>query len=353
MIKVGSEREIKFDTSLRKKLFDFDLSNYETVQFAFKNKQYKIYKNFNLSIFTDSYCNADCKFCCAKLRYEQEKIEFSRNQNYFEDYFKRLDALLAKVRPLNPSISITGGEPTLSVKFARILELLDKYDFRKKVITTNGSNLLCKAKGSNKTCLELLNECRFDHLNISRTSYDDVANNTEMRFNNEDHTFSNADMETVVELLKKMDSKMRIRMSCILLNRGISSLDEIKKYVDFYKKLGVDNFVFRDLMVYDEKTVNKCIMEYYKEKRIDLYDLYEKFDADSEFKKMLNILGYYYYTEIFEYNGCTVATEKADLQKEYEVLRDEEDSIYELIFHPNGNLCASWTQDEKVIEYEA
>ena len=53
------------------------------------------------------------------------------------------------LKPLNPSISITGGEPTIDNKLCEILKIIDEHNYRKRVITTNGNLLL--EKRENKT----------------------------------------------------------------------------------------------------------------------------------------------------------------------------------------------------------
>ena len=61
MIKVGEEREIKFDEKLRyDRQKDYDITNYESIPYEFKSGKRDVYKNFNFSIFIDDYCNADC-----------------------------------------------------------------------------------------------------------------------------------------------------------------------------------------------------------------------------------------------------------------------------------------------------
>lgn len=343
-IKVGEDRQLVFDRTLRKNLFNFDISDYETVDF----NGFNLYKNFNFSIFTDSYCNADCPFCCAKLRYEQECKRFCRNKDYTEQYFKRLEYILNTIKPFNPSISITGGEPTLSPKIFRIIDLVDKIGFRKKVITTNGAGLFRKDDNGVHLIQRLIN-AKFDHLNISRAHYDDAKNNEMMKFNNEDHQSTDNDVKDAVNVIKANNSNMKIRMSCILAKGFIDNIDKIKTYIDHYQNIGIEDFVFRDLMIYDERSINKSIKDFYDKSRIDLYDMYEIFDTHPEFRPFLNILGYYYYTELFKYQNSTVATEKADLQREYEVFKSDTKNIYEMIFHPNGNLCSTWNDDEGVI----
>ena len=78
MIKVGKEREITFDKSLRyKRQEQYDIQEYERVPVPFLEGR-SVYKNFNLSIFVDDKCNADCQFCVAQLRYEHRGLLYSK-----------------------------------------------------------------------------------------------------------------------------------------------------------------------------------------------------------------------------------------------------------------------------------
>ena len=185
MKKVGEEREIKFDKSLRyARQKDYDVKDYERVPYHFKDAGDKqVYKNFNFSIFVDDICNADCKFCVAQLRYAHRNILYNKvHIKNKREYLRRLEEVLKVVRPLNPSVSITGGEPTISPILTDVLKLIDKYGFRKRTITTNGSGLFNIQDGD--TILNNLIKYHWDHLNISRTSYDDNINRKIMRYEN-------------------------------------------------------------------------------------------------------------------------------------------------------------------------
>ena len=144
---------------------DFDINNKQLIDFEFEGKKKKVYNNCNLSIFVDDYCNADCKFCVAQLRYENISKAYEKPKiDDDSEYFRRLDEVLSYIEPLNVSVSITGGEPTVSPRLIKILELIDKHNMRKRVITTNGSYLLNKI--NEKTVLDYLIENKFDHFEL-------------------------------------------------------------------------------------------------------------------------------------------------------------------------------------------
>lgn len=349
MKKVGIEREIVFDKSLRyKRQADYDINEYETIDANFKDAgNKKVYKNFNFSIFIDDVCNANCKFCVAQLRYEHRSLVFKKGciKNK-KEYLRRLEEILKIVRPLNPSVSITGGEPTISPILTDVLKLVDKYNFRKRTITTNGSGLFNLQDGD--TILNNLIKYNWNHLNISRTSYDDELNKKIMRYDLEKEYCSMNDLKKILDVVNK--SKLEHRISCLLLKESVNSVKEIKKYVDELSKIGANNFIFRELMDYDHKAVNKEKIEYCDANKIKLNDIWEDFEKYPELKPYLNIVGYYYYVEIYKYMNCTIASESANLNQQYVEKEKNPDMVYEMVFHTNGNLCGGWIDNEEILD---
>lgn len=339
-IKVGSDRVINFDKQLR---YDrqkyYNVFEYETVPYRDK----KVYKNFNFSIFIDDYCNADCKFCVAQLRYEHRHLIYKKEKLDYDDYMRQLETVLKEIRHLNPSISITGGEPTMSPKLLDVLKMVDKYDYRKRCITTNGSHLLDIVNG--KTIIEHLIKYNLAHLNISRVSENEEVNKRVMRYNSEEGYCSNDMLKDILAITNK--SSLSHRISCLLIKDIVDSVEKIKNYINFYSSIGADNFIFRQLMNYSQDAINKEKIDYCNEHNVELNEIWEQ--MDDEFIPYLNILGYYYYVEIYKYRGLTVASESADLNQQYKEFAKHPDVIYEMIYHPNGNLCGSWVDKDKVL----
>lgn len=348
IIKVGADRDIKFDKSLRlPRQENYDIQQYEHIEADFKDAGHKkVYKNFNFSIFIDDYCNADCKFCVAQLRYANKNLAFCKGHIDGDNYLKRLDEVLKIVRPLDPSVSITGGEPTLSPILTDVLQMVDSYNFRKRTITSNGSGLFNIQNGS--PIIDNLIKYKWDHLNISRAHYNDDMNRKIMRFNTEKEYCT---MEQIGDILTHIkDTNLKHRISCLLLKEGINSVAEIKNYVDFYSRLGANNYIFRELMDYDHKACNSEKLEYINANKIKLNDIWNDFEKFPEFDPYLNILGYYYYVEIYKYLGNTIASESANLEQQYAEKAKNPDMVYEMVFHTNGNLCGSWIDQDEVLD---
>lgn len=346
MIKVGKEREIKFDKSLRyKRQEQYNIQEYECIPVPFLENR-NVYKNFNLSIFVDDKCNADCRFCVAQLRYEHRGLLYSKEHIINDDdYMGTLRSVLEKVRPLNPSISITGGEPTISKRLVPIIKLVAELGFRKRTITTNGSGLFRIVEG--KSILQHLIDCEFDHLNISRVSVDEELNHTIMRYEKNTEYCSNEMIKKIADYI--IGSKLKIRMSCLLLKESVCTVEGIKEYVDFYHSYGIDNFIFRQLMDYDHLAVNQEKINYCDKNKVDLNDIWKEMEGFPEIEPYLNLVGYYYYVEIYKYHGCTIASESANLEQQYVEKNENKNIIYEMVFHTNGALAGSWVPTEDIL----
>jgi organic radical activating enzyme/uncharacterized membrane protein YgcG len=114
----------------------------------------------NFSIVLPGGCNAKCGFCFAGA----EKKALPINT-----YIKGLKETLDALPDVFTSVSITGGEPTLSRYFVPVLTLLAgmRDRFQKIVLTTNGTHLSKYIDNISGVV---------DHLNLSRHHHDDAEN---------------------------------------------------------------------------------------------------------------------------------------------------------------------------------
>lgn len=222
---------------------------------------------------------------------------------------------------------------------------MNKYNIRKRTITTNGSALLREVKG--KKIIDYLIDAKLDHLNISKAHYNESINKSIMHYQCGEYC-SNEDLAKIIPYA--LSKNVRPRLSSLLLADGIHDLNGIVEYIEFYKNLGIDNIIFRELMDYDEVTmINKEKVEYCKRNKVRLNDVWQEVDKDSRFVPVKNILGYYYYVEIYNYKGVDVCSESADLRVQKNEKDKNSDIVYEMVFHPNGNLNGSWVEDEDIL----
>lgn len=352
-MKVGADRILRLDPKERaERHARYNVRDYDLVPASFKDsKDRELYKNFNFSIFIDDFCNASCSFCVAELRYETRDLYYNKKKLFSNrdqtEYFARLREVLELVRPFDPSVSVTGGEPTISPRFPEVARLLDEYDFRKRVVTTNGTGFFRRMPGESLTNAELIAKHRFDHVNVSRAAFDEEVNSKLMKYKGRTRT-SLDDLERIVSFLR--ESPASLRLSCVLTESGVNSFSALKEYVKSFSGLGVDNFIFRELMTPSAGDVNTEIIDWCDGERVALADLWPSFDADPEFTPVTSLLGYYYYVEVWRYLSTTVTTEAADMGQQYEEKDANADVIYETVFHENGNLTASWVDDEDILD---
>lgn len=336
---------LKFQPYRERRQELFNLEDYTFIPFDFEGKLRRVYSNVNLSIFVDDYCNANCKFCVAQLRYENKGKMYKKYKIQSDrEYFDRLNYVLKYLRPLNPSVSITGGEPTKSHRLVPILEMIEKYRYRKRTITTNGSGLFDVVGG--KTILQHITDNHFQHLNISKAHFDEDINRKIMQYEN--GYCSNEDIAKIA-IYSKVHN-LRPRMSCLLLKEGINDKDGMIQYLNFFQNLGIDNVIFRESMDFDEKNMlNKRKMEYLKENKVKLNDIWKIIDKDDRFTPIRNLLGYYYYVEVYKFKEVDMVSESANLVKLYEEKEKAQNTVFEMIFHPNGNLNGSWEDKEDIL----
>ena len=112
----------------------------------------------------------------------------------------------------------------------------------------------------------------------------------------------------------------------------------------------IDNVIFRETMDYDEQAMkNHDKMAYLKENKVYLNDIWKCIDKDNRFTPVKQLLGYYYYVEVYKYQGIDMVSESANLVKLYEQKQIANDVVFEMIFHPNGNLNGSWVDNEDIL----
>jgi len=168
----------------RRKYAAFDLTRTSTaqkaVEFSLAGTPVRVYANANLSIYSAQTCNAKCAFCVEELRPASRGTELTRQKVVEQNdavYFEKMARTLRDLKPLNPSVSVTGGEPSKDPRLPTILKTLAEHGARKRTMTTNASGLLDVHEGH--TNLDWLIDTRVQHLNISR-AHPECATNAKL-----------------------------------------------------------------------------------------------------------------------------------------------------------------------------
>ncbi len=299
----------------------------------------EVYANANFSIYSAQVCNARCRFCVEELRPASRGRVLEQQRTIEADdglYFDALERSLAALRPLQPTISITGGEPSKDPRLARILELCARFPSKRRSLTSNGSGLLDVHAGAR--LIDRIVAGGVQHLNISRAHPDHEHNARLMVFR------EGLSVEQLREVVATASAGgCRVRLSCVLVERAIDSLAGIRSYLDFAESIGVDNVIFRQLMHVDRATVAENFVVAFSDlRRTKLEPILDAISDAPDFAFQRQIVGYYYYVEVWRYRGIDVVFEEADLAQLERTKRTMPGIVHELIFHPNAKLASTW-----------
>ena len=326
----------------RRKSAAFELANSTgggTVPIELWGRSHRVYANANLSIYSAQECNARCSFCVEELRPASRGTALSLQKRYERDdgrYFDHMRQVLEALRPLDPSVSVTGGEPSKDPRLPRILRTLAAWKARKRTLTTNGSGLLDVVDG--ERVVDWLVATGVRHLNISRAHPDHDRNACLMRFRD---GLSDPQLENVITSARR--GGVRVRLSCVLLEEAIDRLSRMVEYLEYAERIGVDNVIFRQLMKTDPSTVERNhVVRYSDRRRVCLETILDQVSKDSRFRFQSQIVGYYYYVEVWRFSGIDVVFEEADLGQLERSKRTMPGVVHELVFHPNAQLASTW-----------
>ena len=195
-----------------------------TVTIDLWGKPAEVYANANLSIYSAQTCNARCAFCVEELRPAARGVSLATQKVVERDdtrYFTALRDVLNALKPLNPSMSVTGGEPSQDARLPRILRTLQAayaQGARKRTVTTNGSGLLDQRDG--RRVIDWIADTGVAHLNISRAHWDDRVNARLMRYRS-DASPDAAALREIVACAKLGGTRVRLLKGAPGADNGI------------------------------------------------------------------------------------------------------------------------------------
>lgn len=188
----------------------------------------------NLTVLLPGKCNAKCDFCFWNRDFGRDKTS-----GFVEKAMKQIEKLPSRFR----TISISGGEPTLSPVFAEFMIALAGYQratgrFQRVVLTTNGVCLESK--------LHIVSQV-VDHINISRHHFDDKENCEVFQTNS---VPSSGDLRLLVK--KLAGTVLDLTFNCVISDDKKFSAKQMKEriafieqYVAWASKIGANAVSFR------------------------------------------------------------------------------------------------------------
>lgn len=119
------------------------------------------------------------------------------------------------------------------------------------------------------------------NINISRMMIDQKKSDEIFGYKN----ITNTDIEKLALFFKTNNAEMRL--SCNIMKNGISNMNSLLDYVDFYSNIGIDSVIFRELVGYNE---------------IKMQDLLQI----DKFKFIKQLYGEFYTVDVYEYKDFIV-----------------------------------------------
>lgn len=290
-------------------------------------------------------CSANCDFCSEKL-VRNGKVMVCDEQ--CPDYVDRLRQVFDWLRNRPVFLSLSGKEPSESVELLEIItEEAVKFINSGGVITDKVmySNLsgFCKEK---QRLLKVISDIELTRIECSRHHYDEDMNQSIVNFKTGESIKRNDVFQSVV---RELNQYVPMKMVCVLQKKGISTIQEILRYLEFAKETGVREVVFRELAMFDDAVDAGVTTKYIIDNRIELMEIL-KVLSPAQFSCVHIIEGYYYYSFQYRYKDMCVSFEMSDYE---EMIRKHYgNQLYKLILYPNGTLCKDWNMEGEISLYE-
>lgn len=295
-------------------------------------------------------CSARCRFCSETLREEGLTGRMAAALRPGPHYFAHLRAALALLEGVSLSYSLSGLESTDDPDW--LLELLATLDNPAKgpkvedsVMYSNGAGLVEHAG----RLLPALAAFGLSAIEWSRHHDAEEANQRIMRFRAGQRV---AGQEAFQEAVAQVNSRIPVRLVCVVQHGGIATPDDVVRYIDWAHGLGVATVIFREFSELPASYRDNAAHRYINSTRVSVEELLEACMADRRFRERHQPLaltsGYYFWNARWQTaNQQEVIFEKSN----YATMLAHESSglVYKLVFHANAHLCAGWQPDHHVL----
>lgn len=349
------------------------LDKWEAGKYGKKKKKEKKVREIpnelrNFTAILPVTCNADCSFC------PEKEMENKAPQKEWQD---KLIAAIKTHGHRVDHVSISGGEPTLRMKylFETIDQIQTKAHMYKVGLTSNGQFL--EKPNQLLTFLDLntneMLESKLSHLNISMHSFDREKANKIMGVN---YTWT---LEDLARFRRQLGRKLSFHINFVINEQNIDNIEwEFHQANEFMKENQWIDVVFR--VDYNNKKLNKELRKYglavqaaREAKRLFGQKATLPEIKEPKLIKLFNsIFDGSYYDDLFEETvpgfGDTFTTacpscfthRSTDLGNSFAYLKassyepnEDEEEYTEMVFHMDGGLYFDWSRKEPVPEVKA
>lgn len=320
------------------------------VERALRGRPWKLRPGLTFTPYANpTRCNAHCAFCSEELsRIDADRLSAHTVIDDYDRYFSALDRALAELTGFEMGLSLSGLETTSEPEWLlRLLRLLDAHPalFASRVLYTNASGL-----ATDPRLAPALARARFDRAEISRAHFDAKINHKIMRFDLGQPIRSAAVFKHTVEQTQR--EAVPVKLVCILNDQGVRSIEDVERYVDEARELGVRSVVFRELSVLGDLYRPNRETRWIEQHRAPVRPLMDELYTDRarpgwELQGVTS--GYYYYNEIYRYlrGDVQVTLEGSSYVAHHEAI--ESGVLQKLVFHSTRELGGDWVPNAQRI----
>lgn len=294
-------------------------------------------------------CNAHCAFCSEELlREDAERLTAKTTIDDHDRYFAGLDRAWAELAGFPVGLSLSGLEATAAPDWMlRLLSLVEAHGplLPERVLYTNGTGL-----STDERLIPALARASFDRVELSRCHLDDRINHRIMRFDLAQPIRRYDVFARTVQAI--LAAGVGVKLVCILNAQGVSTIDDVERYIDGASELGVRRLVFRELSalgtLYRENNETRWIEKNRAPVRALMDAILAERGAGRPGWELVGVTaGYYYYNEVYRRGSIEVTLEGSS----YVAHRDAQHTgiLQKLVFHSTGDLCGDWVPNAQVI----
>lgn len=291
-------------------------------------------------------CSARCWFCSENLKMDSAS-QSAANIRPNNDYHLNLKRALNAVKGLPVGLSMSGLEITDDRAWLlETISVISEWEreggsWMEKSAYTNGAGLVGEA---GKYMIEKLASLNFDRVELSRHHFDSKINQKIMRFRVGEAIQNKVEFRDTLHAMQKC---MPVTLVCIVQKGGVESHADVDAYIHWAKRLGVQKVIFRALCEVSDSYVNNNVFRMIRKRRIEIEDIINNWVNVKSVPIIRVINGYYFWNVSFDLGELDVVFERSD----YGLMNTSHQSnvIRKLVFFANGNLCADWNPDSRVL----
>lgn len=295
-------------------------------------------------------CPARCVFCSENLRVEGAGRHASMLRPG-PDWLAGLRRALHALDGLPFGISLSGLEPTRDCDWLlALLEALQQHEvnasqpFTEKILYSNGTGF--GREHERDKLLHALCSFGLQRVEWSRHAHEQAGNDRIMRFRADTAI---ADQQQFERSLTAVTQRLPVTLVCLLQRGGVDTVSALLAYLSWAEQQGVGGVVFREFARTGANYRRSFTQLTLQQRRVSCEAALRRLlGGDCELEPVALSEGYYFWSMELLWRGrLRVVFESSDYRRLQQL--HASDTVYKLVYHNNGHLCADWDPEQRVL----